>query len=219
MPGSEAQAPPVLNVRRPNTSRAEIERPRARPQTDSLRFDEAAQPRTALRLPDLAAVVKRMRRPEFNLAAIAQWGALALGGLFALWLIFGGRGAPISAVEEAPPWSPPGGTQVEMAPPAHAASPGAMAPQWQTGSREPAAAAPRPENQPPRPSGQNMPQTPDWNDPGWDDSVNRAAPPSTAAPRQDVRTAWRNEPSAGPPPAGPPTSQAQPLNVTVPVPQ
>ena len=220
--GSDTQDPAVLNVRRPNTVRAEIDRLRANPQVDPRGLDDAAQPRTVLRLPDLAAAVKRMRRPELNLAAIAHWVALGLGGLLALWLIFGGRRAPVSTVDEAPPWAPPGGSQVEMAPPPAGAAAAPPATEWQSPSWEassaPAPAAPGPSGQP---SGQNepsMPQTPDWNDPNWNDSVNRAAPPA-AAPRQNVRTARRNETGNGLPSAAPRSPQAQPLGVTVPVPQ
>jgi hypothetical protein len=211
--GSDTQDPPVLNVRRPSAVRAEIDQAVAKPHADLRGLDDTAQPRTVLRLPDLAAAVKRMQRPELNLAAIAQWIALGLGGLLALWLILGGRRPPVSAVDEAPPWAPPGGSQVEMAP--------APAPQWQSQSPSarsaPAPSAPHASGQPSGPNTPSMPQAPDWNDPNWNDSANRAAPPAGAA-RQEVRTARRSETGNGPPP-GPQSPQAQPLNVTVPVPQ
>ena len=220
--GSDTQDPAVLNVRRPNTVRAETGRPPARPHADLRGLDDAAQPQTVLRLPDLAASVKRMPRPELNLAAIAQWVVLGLAGLVALWLIFGGRGAPVSTIDEAPPWEPPGGSQVEMAPPPAGAAAAAPATEWQSPSWEtssaPASAAPSSSGQPLGPNEPSVPHTPDWNDPNWNDSVNRAAPPA-AAPRQNVRTARRNETGNGPPPAAGQSPQAQPLSVTVPVPQ
>jgi hypothetical protein len=221
--GLETQAPAVINVRRPAGMRAEMPHGITQPQVELWPLDDAPPPPTALRLPDLGAIVKHLRKRHVSLGAAAQWAGIGLGGLLAMWLIFG-NGRPVAVeVNEAPAWRPPGGSQVQTAPPA-----------WQT----PADAAPSPAfSQPPvdaespsspssSPAAAGLPdnQSPYQNDPvppqlpDWDESARSALPPA-GADSPAARTAQRESVPAEPVPASHQPGEAPPLGITVPVPQ
>jgi hypothetical protein len=187
--------PAVVNVRRPNIAKSEHARLGAHYHVEPHPADDARQPQTVLRLPDLAAAVKRWSRPQLRIGAIAQWAAIALGGLLAAWLIFGGRPPSTRDANEsqtAPAWAPAARNL-----PAPSSAPAAPA----KSTAEPTA-----------------PGLPDWNDPNWSAGAS-AAPPAGGAPRESIRTAQRPERPASNPAAGPASSDARPLDITVPVQQ
>lgn len=203
--GLEGQAPAVVNVRRPAGMRAEMPHDVTRPQVELQSLDDAPPP-TALRLPDLGAIVKQMRKRHVSLGAAAQWAGIGLGALLALWLIFGnGRPAAVE-VNEAPPWSPPGGSPVQTARPAWQAPVDAEPPS------SPAAAG-SPDNQSPYHNDPVPPQLPDW-----DESASRAIPPP-GAESPAARTAQRESVPAEPILDSRQPGEAPPLGITVPVPQ
>lgn len=220
--GPDTQNPDVVNVRRPPAARSDTAPAQANPQADFRRIDDA--PQTALRLPDLAAIVQRVPKKRITLGSIAQWVAIGLGGLLALWLIFGG-GRPLAReVNEAPPWVPAKSSSAEAAPaaPNGPDAAGSQAPTWPpSDSQAPSApvhADPNPSDPPPSQNEPNAPELPDWNDADWNKSAHRAAPPGNA-PQQAVRTAQRADEPGNAAPGGPQPSEAQPLDITIPVAQ
>lgn len=190
------------------------------PQIELRPLDDAPPPPTALRLPDLGAIVKRMRTRQVSLGAVAQWAGIGLGSLLALWLIFGGgRRVPVE-LNEAPAWSPPGSSQVQTAPPAwkapaEAASAAAFAqpPADAESQSSPPAAAATPDNQPPYQNDPLPPQLPEW-----DESARRAMPPA-GAEISAPRTAQRENAPVETVPDSRQPGEAPPLGITVPVPQ
>lgn len=207
--GSDTQNPAVLNVRRPGTLRAEAEPAVAAPHTGIPGSETTAPVHTVLRLPDLAAAVKRMPRPQFNIVQIAQWVGIALGALLALWLIFGGRGPSSATESDAPPWAPPAAAP-RATPPTTGAG---TAPQWQLPTPAPET-EPAAHDQQTVPSGSSQPSAaPDWNDPNWNNTA------GGGAQRPPVRTAQRPAPTTNTGAPAPQSPQAERLNVTVPVPQ
>jgi hypothetical protein len=181
--------PAVINVRRPAAARTETPHFQPRPEAEFPLLDDAPPPQTALRLPDLAALVKRLPKRHLEGGAIAQWVGIALGGVLALWLIFGGGSAPQSEVNDAPTWSPPS-----------------------SASSAPAYADPNPSTKQPNANDPVPPELPEW-----DDSATRSAPP--AAPGAGVRTAQRDNVPAQAQPPGAPPSEAPSLGITIGVPQ
>jgi hypothetical protein len=217
--GNGESGPAVINVRRPASVRTETPHFQPGPQADFPLLDDVPPPQTALRLPDLAAMVKRLPKRNRQLGAIAQWAGIAVGGLLALWLIFADGPPPVREINNAPAWSPPSAAKAKMAKPAWNV-PGAEgkspAPARQTSPADASSPSadgdPNSNAQQPNP---NDPVPPDL--PEWDDSAARAAPPADAAPA--VRTAQRDGVSAPKPPGGAEPSEAPPLGITVPVPQ
>ncbi|MEX0676264.1 MAG: hypothetical protein WD063_04275 [Pirellulales bacterium] len=219
----DTQNPAVVNVRRPHTLRAEIAPAGGQPHADLLAINDAPRPQTALRLPDLAAIVRNLPSKQFKVGSVAQWAGIGLGGLVALWLIFGGGRPPARDVNDAPAWKPP--ARWESAQPAWNGPGDASVSQPPAGqpsrARSPSAPTfpdPNPSGQPTNQNESAAPELPDWNDPNWNDSANRAAPPA-AAPRPETRTARRPDEHANQPPDGSQPGKAQPLGITVPVPQ
>jgi hypothetical protein len=209
---ADGQSPAVVNVRRPQLAPADAAPERIRA-ADGLRLDDAPPPPTVLRLPEVAADVASLRPivGKFKMAAIAQWAGIGLGALLALWLIFGGR-TPARQMDEAPAWSAP------------AAAPADSPPAW-NGPGSGRSAAPAPQESPP--PGATAPEFDPFDQlqPGGD--ANAAAAPADATSARgsaahptgqadgSLRTAQR-PPDAGNADGYRP-SEAQPLNVTVPV--
>lgn len=208
-----------MNVRRPGAARSAVPHAKTWPQPELRPLDDAPLPQTVLRLPDLPTFVKLLPENQTKLAAvgsIAQWVAIGLGGLLALWLIFGGRSAPLPEANEAPPWTPPGETQADTAAPAWnaaAKSANSPAPAWQ--SPMPAPAVTDPNTDPNvQPSESNEPAPPEF--PADEDPWNSAA---HAASGPAVRTAQRVGVAGETVPADSRPAEAPPLGITVPVPQ
>jgi hypothetical protein len=227
----DSQAPAVLNMRRPAGLTSEIHPAVAPPRTEACDQDEAPLPQTALRLPDLAAIVQRLPKNPFSsvsFGSIAQWMGIGLGALLALWLIFGGHGTSTtegttssgeaSQAASLPAWNPP-----PLAPEAP------EAPRWQPPVADaPSLDAPA---QPSavKPSNDEQPGSPEW--PAWDDAARRTAPPHASPPVAQQPAAYvaqRPEANQAPPPSAdryqsqPPdavSGDLPPLGITVPVPQ
>lgn len=210
----DTQSPSVINVRRPNIVRAETPGVGVRPRPELRELDDAPLPQTVLRLPDLAAAMKRFSERKLSAGSVAQWVGIGLGGLLALWLIFGGRRAPAPQAVEAPAWTPPASAQVETAPRAWnvpAASPTSTAHPSVQADVAPVSPEANPDGQQPS---DNDPIPPEF--PEWDDSANREAPAGTPSQDPGLRTARRAD-VAGETPSGPQSSEVQPLGITVPV--
>ena len=220
--GPDTQTPDVVNVRRPLAARSNMAPAEANPQRDLRRIDDAPQPQTALRLPDLAAIAQRVPSQQINLGSIAVWVAIGLGGLLALWLIFGGGRPPAREVNEAPPWAPAKSSSAEAAAAASNGpdAAGSQAPAWPPSDSPapfaPVHADPNPSDPPPSQYEPTATELPDWNDPDWNNSARRAAPPGNA-PQQAVRTAHRADEHRSRAPGGPQPGEAQPLDIMVPV--
>jgi hypothetical protein len=220
----DAQNPAVVNVRRPHLAPAEVlpDRPSAVPSG----LDDAPPPQTVLRLPDLAAVVKSLpaMRGKLKLAAIAQWAAIGLGGLLALWLIFGGHAstpaieeeapawsAPASATADSPPgWNGPGSSRADATPPARAESVPMPAHEGNHGAPAEHEFDPYHQMQPGGEPGSAA-------GPDWDESA--AGSGASPATRPPVLTAQRSDAAGNSSADRFQPSEAEPLNVTVPVPQ
>jgi hypothetical protein len=188
-PGSEG--PSVLHARRPPTLRVDAS-PISTTRLDLAAPDDAVLPRTMLRLPDLTRAVRGLRQFKVNYLEIAQWVALALGALLALWLIFGNRRAATPAPEAPPLWTAPATTPGKE--PAGKDTPAsAEAPQW-----APPAAPYESEPTPPE-----LPA--EW------------AGTSGGAGAAPAYTAQRPEPPGNPAAVPRAPSDPQPLGITVPV--
>jgi hypothetical protein len=223
----DTQDTAVVNVRRGNRVPAEIvpEPERAAP----LGLDDAPPPPTVLRLPDLAAAVKTVRTlgSRIRVGSIAQWAAIGVGAALALWLIFGGR-APQPAADEAPAWSA-GESPPADAPPAWhglnnsaaSASPpadpdAAGAPEWNP-PNAPAEGDFDPYQQmQPGDGDEYSPDAPSAG-PQWDDSSQ--APAASGPANAPLHTARRPDAPATPSADRFQPSEAEPLDITVPVPQ
>jgi hypothetical protein len=119
VPSTEPLVPPVLNVRRPKALRTGGTTSHSEDFILATAVDDSPLPPTVLRLPNLAAGSAAADARNYSIASIAHWVAIVLGGLIALWLIFGGRrgempdpdAAPLPARAEAdsgtPAWVPP----------------------------------------------------------------------------------------------------------------
>jgi hypothetical protein len=247
VPGIEPHHPPMLNVRRPRSSRNA-----ALPGEEIVLatvVDDSPLPPTILRLPNLGGEAAATTRSK-SIASIAHWVGIALGSLIALWLIFGGRrgampdpdaapsvnaparadatpAAPVwvpppleSAGESsAPAWKPPAASAAPIAAPA--VTPAETAPEATSPLDTPAATAPY------EPQAPNEPQQEAWPRPGVGapelPGTSAQAAPASSAEGPAVRTA-QLEPhvdSHGDDPIAndPGASEVHPLEITVPVPQ
>jgi hypothetical protein len=197
---------------------------RARSAASSLGLDDGPLPTTVLRLPDLATQVKSPRPIYARLkpGAIAQWTGIGLGGVLAVWLIFGGHGSA-PPVEKAPAWTAPAAAPASSAAPAWN-GPGSSGTHAPRSPAAPSAATP-----PPNSGGAAAGEFDPFNQlqPGGPpnpaaagtdgDAARVPAPGNGVQPDGSLRTARRPEaPRAA---DGFRPSEAQPLDVTVPVPQ
>jgi hypothetical protein len=213
------ETPAVVNVRRPAGPRADASHSIAPAQIDLRTLGDAPPPPTLLRLPDLDIIIKSLRKRSLSMGAAAQWIGIGLGGLLALWLIFGGiRHAPLE-VDEAPPWNPPASAQLQSAPAWQPSTEAAPAPAYSqqaidADSQSLAPAAPGiPNNESPYPNDPQPPQLPEW-----DESAGRAAvPPGAEGPV--ARTAQRVDVPLESATDNRQPGEAPPLGITVPVPQ
>ncbi len=134
-PQPAGENPAVLNVRRPQPIQADAATLPTHSRIDGNGLDDAPLPPTALRLPDLAAVTKPFTQFRFKrrTGEALQWVGIGLGGLLALWLIFGGRGGPALDTSNAPAPDAAGPAAATWTPPAPDApeAPRWEAPQWQ----------------------------------------------------------------------------------------
>ncbi len=216
---SGAQNPAVVNVRRPQPAPAEPAAFSARPQVDGNGLDDAPLPPTALRLPDLSRPLKAISPLQFSWPTVGealQWTGLGLGGLLALWLIFGGRAGPMRKYDNAPAPNTPAHAHTETkapnwTPPAPDApeAPRWEAPKWQV-PVETSTSPIAPETE--TPDGGQSPAT-QFSPPGEEA---RSMPPSGGPA---VRTAQRPMGNLQPGPGDSPPGEAHSLGITVPVPQ
>lgn len=195
--------PIVLGVSRPEPAPA----PAARRPTSGV-LEEGPAPPVILQIPDLAAAKPGFRGLSLPIGQIAQWLAIGLGALVALWLNFGGHRPP-SRTDDAPAWTAPERTKNE-APMARPDPPRgeSEAPAW----TPPANAAPLPNNNavPETPAmAPEAPPLPEY--PSWEQSSGRGPAPGGPVARTAERPA---APSAPTEPV-----DAQPLGVTISVPQ
>jgi hypothetical protein len=181
-----------------------------------------------LQIPDLAAAKPGFGGFHLPIGQIAQWLAIGLGALVALWLNFGGHRPP-SSTDDAPAWTAPERTKSETSMPRPDPPRGESdAPAWtppvnaapapMPGSAPANPPAPMP-NSPPSPSASPLetpapapeaPPLPEY--PSWEQSSGRGSAPNGPV----ARTA---ELPAAPAPASGEPVEAQPLGVTISVPQ
>jgi hypothetical protein len=98
-------APAVLSYQRPSTDAPQIEIAESQPSLPSGALEEDPLPEVVLRLPDLTMFQPVAPDRQPRLASWLYWVGIALGALFALWLIWTPKeSAPPR--DEAPAWSP-----------------------------------------------------------------------------------------------------------------
>jgi len=184
---------------------------------DRLLAGDAQLPPTLLKLPDLALLGRRLssiRWSSFRLSStqwnkhtaseIAQWSGICLGGLLALWLIFGNRRGEMARPGETPAWTAPEQAQAAPAAPWTPPAPDAPeAPRWEAPSAPAASASPSAAKPAPAYESHSML-------PGTGGLL--------TAQREKHSDPPRPAPS-DPPAATSPGGEIQPLGITVPVPQ
>ncbi len=155
--GANDPNPAVLNVRRPGTLRG--------PMPDELDDDavlatfdkqERTLPPTVMRLPHLATASRPTPSRRYSILSIAHWAALVLGGMIALWLIFGGRRKPIEEFDKTPDATAPARAAHDKAsdwkaPPLPSAG-DSQAPKWTPPPVPSAGESPAPQWTPPAPA-------------------------------------------------------------------
>jgi hypothetical protein len=242
VPSTEPRNPPVLNVRRPL-----LQRTGAAPKSGedfilAAAVDDTPLPPTVLRLPNLDNP-QSATESTWSVASIAHWVAIVLGGLIALWLIVGGRGGAMPDPDAAPELNSPDRAAAAPAaaawvPPPLDSAGDSSAPAWNAPkpATAPAAAAPASIETPsaattpalaPDTNTPNEPQQEAWPRPAGDNApastleLPAAGTSAQASPHTGGPAARTAQLEAHVDPAGndPAASEAQPLGITVPVPQ
>jgi hypothetical protein len=243
VPSTEPRNPPVLNVRRPLLQRSGAATKAGEDFILATAVDDTLLPPTVLRLPNLDNP-QGAAESTWSIASIAHWVGIVLGGLLAMALIFGGRRGAMPDPDAAPELNSPARAAAAPAaaawvPPPLDSAGDSSAPAWNAPkpATAPAAAAPTSIETPPAATTPAL--TPDTNTPdepqqeAWPRPAGDNVPASTpelpaagtsaqAAPHVGggpaVRTA-QLEAHVDPAGNDPAASEAQPLGITVPVPQ
>ena len=210
VPSTEPLAPPVLNVRRPKALRAGGATGHSEDFVLATAVDDTPLPPTVLRLPNLADG-SATESTNYSIASMAHWVAIVLGGLIALWLIFGGRrgempdpdAAPLPARAEAD-----SATHAWVPPPLESAG-DSSAPAWTPpkATSAPAADAAPPAIETPSPT--STPEmAPAFNGP----ESNAAGAAPTAGDEEPQQEAWPRPATSNPNPSNPTTTEPSPAS-------
>ncbi len=197
-------APAVLSYQRPSSDEPQSEIVESKQPSPSGGLEEDTLPEVVLRLPDLTMYQPASPDRQSRLASWLYWVGIALGALFALWLIWTPK-QTAPPRDDAPAWTP--------LPPVENSAPSKNAPSAAGGGNRAndAPATPGHSDDPGAGSGPDaasgVPQSPA---PGWG---------GAAGPSAEVRTARGGETRWYGNPVGVKPSEAAPLGISTPEPR
>jgi hypothetical protein len=158
--GLQDTSPAVVHVRHPTAVASDAI------QIDGMRgvtADDLDLPPVVLRLPNLASLTKRLPHSTLrSIGSIAHWTFLVLGGVLALWLIFGNRAKPLPAPDDTPVFTQPARAEASKPawnPPPLESAGDSIAPAWSPPAAAPVESAPAFEVQTPAPAAPEAPVT------------------------------------------------------------